>query len=359
MRPQPFYPVSSISFRLLSRPVLVALLVSLLAPLLPLRAAQAAALEKPRLRLAIGGKIGFFYLPVSVAEGLGYFKDEGLEIEFNDFAGGAKSLQALVGGSADITSGAYEHTIQMKAKNISLKAFDLQGAYADIGLGVLKSKIPKYRSPADLVGKKVGVTAPGSATHFFVMHQLIRAGLKPDSIQAIGIGQGGAAVAAARRGEIDAIASVDPVLTELEMSGVVEVVADVRTPAGSQEVYGGSFPAGCLYTTEKFLAANPRTVQALTNAMVRALVWMKTATPEQILGVLPASFAIGQRDVMLEAIRKTKPSFSVNGQIPREGAENVLRVQAEIDPAVRAAKIDVGSTYDNAFAQKAAERYAK
>lgn len=327
---------------------------------LPLGAADpTSALEKPRLRFAIGGKVGFFYLPVSVAEGLGYFKAEGLDLEISDFAGGAKSLQALVGGSADVTSGAYEHTIQMRAKKIPLKAFVLQGAYADIALGVLKSKIPRYLSPADLKGKKVGVTAPGSATHFFVMHQLIRAGLKPDAAQAIGIGQGGGAIAAARRGEIDAIASVDPVLTELEMSGVIEVVADARTPEGSQALYGGSFPAGCLYTTEKFLAANPRTIQALTNAMVRALIWLKTATPEQVLAVLPTAFSLGQKDVMLEALRKTLPTFSRDGQIPREGAENVLRVQAEIDPAVRAAKIDVATTYDNSFAQKAAARYAK
>ncbi len=355
----PFHPVSRFLIRILQAGALTALTLLLAAAVTPVRAASAAGLEKPRIRLAIGGKVGFFYLPVSVAEGLGYFKDEGLDIEFSDFAGGAKSLQALVGGSADITSGAYEHTIQMKAKNISLKAFVLQGAYADMGLGVLKSKIPRYRSAADLVGKKIGVTAPGSATHFFVMHQLILGGFKPDAAQAIGIGQGGAAIAAARRGEIDAIASVDPVLTELEMSGVVEVVADARTPEGSQQLYGGSFPAGCLYTTEKFLAANPRTIQALTNAIVRALVWMKTATPEQILGVLPSSFSGGQREVMLQAIRKTNRSFSTDGQFPREGAENVLRVQAEIDPAVRDAKIDVSSTYDNSFAQKAAARYAK
>jgi NitT/TauT family transport system substrate-binding protein len=318
-----------------------------------------AKLEKPRVRVAVGGKVGFFYLPLSIAEGLGYFKDEGLDLEFNDFAGGSKSLQALVGGSADITSGAYEHTIQMKAKRIALKAFVLQGAYADIALGVFKDRIPNYRSIADLKGKKVGVTAPGSATHFFLMHQLIQAGLKRDAAIAIGIGQTSGAVAAAQRGELDAIANVDPVLTELEMSGAIRIVADGRTPEGSQAIYGGPFPAGCLYTTEKFLRENPNTIQALTNAVVRALLWMKTATPEQVIAVLPPSFSAGRREVILAAVTRTLPTFSRDGQITREGAETVLRVQSGIDPDVLAARIDVTETYDNSFARRAMEKYGR
>ncbi|MSU73308.1 MAG: ABC transporter substrate-binding protein [Opitutus sp.] len=321
-------------------------------------ATPAPPLEKPSVRLAVGGKVGFFYLPLSVAEGLGYFKAEGLDVEISDFPGGAKSLQALVGGSADVVSGAYEHTIQMRAKRIALRSFVLQGAYADIALGVVKNKIPDYRSPADLRGRRVGVSAPGSGTHFFVMHQLIRAGLKPDVIQVIGVGQGAGAVAAIRHGDLDALCSVDPVMTELELGGNVRIVADSRTAEGSQAVYGGSFPAGCLYATEKFIAANPRTVQALANAMVRALLWMKTATPEQVLGVLPPQFAAGNKDIVLAAIRKTLPGYSRDGQIPREGAETVWKIQAEIDPAVREAKFNLADTYDNSFAQKAMAKYA-
>src|SRR3954470_11731284 len=76
----------------------------------------AQALEKPKVSIAGGGKNLFYYLPLTIAEQLGYFKDEGLQVEISDFAGGAKALQALVGGSADVVSGAYEHTINMQAK---------------------------------------------------------------------------------------------------------------------------------------------------------------------------------------------------------------------------------------------------
>ncbi|MBV9656882.1 MAG: ABC transporter substrate-binding protein [Verrucomicrobia bacterium] len=336
------------------------ILASLVAPAFSHAQAGKPVPEKPKVRIAVGGKIGFFYLPVSVAEGLGYLKDEGLEPEFSDFAGGAKALQALVGGSADVTSGAYEHTVQMRAKGIALKTFVLQGAYTDIALGIVKGKIPNYKSAADLKGKKYGVTSPGSATDFFVKHQLIKAGLKADDAQVIGIGQTAAAVAAAMHGELDAVSNVDPVMTELEMRGIVEIVADGRTPEGSQAIFGGTFPAGSLYAKEEFIKANPKTVQALTNAIVRALLWMQTATPAQVLEVLPPAFvSSGNRDTVLAALQKTLPTYSRDGQVPKEGADTVLRVQSEIDPAVRDAKINVADTYDNSFAQKALAAYAK
>ena len=340
--------------RFLKRFTLAAAFAALL---LPASSALAQKPEKPNVRIAIGGKIGFFYLPVSVAEGLGYFKEEGLEPEFSDLAGGAKALQALVGGSADVTSGAYEHTVQMAAKNIKLKAFVLQGAYTDIALGIVKKKIPNYKSAADLKGKKYGVTSPGSATDFFVKHQMIKAGLKPEDAAVVGIGQTSAAIAAIQTGELDAVANVDPVMTELEMKGLVEIVADGRTVEGSQAIFGGSFPAGSLYAKEEFIKANPNTVQALTNAIVRALIWMKTATPEQVAEKLPPQFVSGNREVVLAALKKTLPTYSRDGLIPRDGAEIVLKVQAEIDPAVRDAKINLADTFDNSFAQKAMAKY--
>ena len=72
-----------------------------------------AQIEKPDVHIAIGGKSALYYLPLTLAERLGYFKDEGLNVRISDFAGGSRSLQAVVGGSADVVSGAYEHTINM------------------------------------------------------------------------------------------------------------------------------------------------------------------------------------------------------------------------------------------------------
>ena len=326
----------------------------------PLAALHAQKPEKPNVRVALGGKVSLYYLPEIIAESLGYFKDEGLTPEFTDFAGGSKALQSLVGGSADVASSAYEHTIQMRAKGIALRAFALQNSYNDVALGIVKTRLPNYQSAADLKGKSVGVTAPGSAMHFFLVHQLVKAGLKPDAAQVLGVGHGSTAIAAAQRGELDAFCHSDPVMTELEMNGTVQIVADARTPEGSQAAYGGSYPTACLYAKEEFIKANPNTIQALANAIVRADLWLKAATPEQVVATLQPTFGQINKEVYTAAIRKLLPNvYSKDGILPPEGAETVLRTMAENDPAVRGAKINLADTYDNAFAEKALAKYRR
>src|SRR5512140_660507 len=201
----------------------------------------AQAPEKKKITIAVGGKNLFYYLPLSVAERQGYFKDEGLEVEIPDFAGGSKALQALVGGSADMVSGAYEHKINMAAKKQPIKAVVLQMKYSSIVLVLPKAKAASYNGGKGLKGLKVGVTAPGSSTNMFVDNLLVKAGLKPTDVSIIGVGAGDGAVAAMEKGEIDALANLDPVVTQLEATGKFVSVVDTRTEKGMQDVYGGDY----------------------------------------------------------------------------------------------------------------------
>src|SRR3954468_21801292 len=237
-------------------------------------AAAAQAPEKKKLTIAVGGKTLFYYLPLTVAERKGFFKDEGLEVEIPDFPGGARALQALVGGSADLVSGAYEHTINMAAKKQPIKAVVLQARFSSIVLLLPKDKAAKYRGGKDLKGMKVGVTAPGSSTNMFVNNLLAKDGLKPTDIAAVGVGAGAGAVAAMEKGELDAMSNLDPVITQLESTGKYVAVADSRTEKGMKDIYGGDYMASVIYTTDEFVRKNPNTVQAVVNAMVRADKWI-------------------------------------------------------------------------------------
>ena len=152
--------------------------------------ARAQAVEKPRLTIAVGGKNLLYYLPLTIAEGQGYFKAEGLDITIADFAGGSRALQALVGGSADVVSGAFEHTINMQVKGQRLRAFALQGRAPQIVLGINPKTMPNFKSLAELKGKKLGVTAPGSSTNILANFVLAKVGLKPGDVAIIGIGAG-------------------------------------------------------------------------------------------------------------------------------------------------------------------------
>ncbi len=312
-------------------------------------------MKKPleKVRLAVGGQTALYYLPLTVTQRLGYFRDAGLDVEISDFQGGAKSLQALIGGSADVVTGAYDHTIQMHAKGQPIVAVVQLGRIPGFVLAVRGDKGNAYKGPQDLKGMRIGVTAPGSSTHFMVLHLMARHGLKGTDAAFVGVGAGASAVAAIRRGEIDALVSVDPVIARLDRDKQIRIVADTRTPEGTQAVYGGPYPAAVLYTTPAFLQKNPAAVQALTDAFVRGLKWMQKSTPAEIVRVLPEEHALGDKEVFVQSIAASMPMYSPDGRFARAGAETALTVLKAFDESVAKASIDLSTTYTDAFVAKA------
>ena len=129
---------------------------------------QTVAPEKTDISIAVGGKTFMIYLPLSVTERLGYFKEAGLNVRIEEVNSGTKSAQALVGGSVDATAGSFDHTIQLQAKGQIITSVVLMGRYPGIVFGLVGSQTAQYQGPQDLKGMKIGVTAPGSQTNLMV-----------------------------------------------------------------------------------------------------------------------------------------------------------------------------------------------
>jgi NitT/TauT family transport system substrate-binding protein len=313
--------------------------------------------EKTRISLAVGGKAAFYYLPLTITEQLGYFKDEGLDVEISDFSGGAQALQAIVGGSADVCSGAYEHTINLQGRNRFFEAFVLQGRAPQIAVGVSTRTMAGYTSIAELRGRKIGVSAPGSSTNMVANLVLSRGGLKAGEVNYVGVGVSAGALTAMRSGQIDAISNTDPVMTMLEQKGDVRIISDTRTLRGTRDVFGGPMPAGCLYASAEFIRKYPNTCQALANAIVHALKWLQTAGPSDIIKTVPETYLLGDRALYLASFDKVRESIAVDGLMPAEGPKTALAAIASFDAGVKAGKIDLDRTYTNQFAQRAKDRF--
>ncbi len=317
-----------------------------------------AQIEKRDVHIAVGGQASFYYLPLTVAERLGYFKDEGLNLKLSDFAGGAVALRAVVGGSADVVSGAYEHTVSLQAKKQYFQAFVAQGRLPQIAFGVVSAKADAIRSFKDLKGLKVGVSAPGSSTHNLVKQLLTKGGLDPNKDAAvIGVGLGATAINAIKSGQIDAISNTDPVITKLEQDNSIKVLADTRTVKGTESVWGAQLPAGVLHAPIEFVRKNPNTVQALANAIVRADKWIAKASATDVARVVPEAYLLGDRALYLFSYDKVKEAISPDGLISDAGAKATVRSLAAFDPAVKPAEIDLTRTYTNEFAKKANQKY--
>jgi sulfonate transport system substrate-binding protein len=315
--------------------------------------AQAQKPEVTKVHLGVGGKTSLYYLPLTVTERLGYFKEAGLDVEISDFQGGAKSLQALMGGSVQVVTGSFDHTIQIQAKGERIVALVQMGRFPGFALALRKEKADAYKSPKDLKGMKIGVTAPGSSTHFMVLYMMAQAGLKPEDASFIGTGSGNTVVAAVKRGEVDAISNADPMINILDREGAVKIVADTRTAEGTRTVYGGPYPAAVLYTKAEFAEKNPNTAQALVTALVRGLKWVQSHSPEEIAKIMPEEYALGNREIYVQSIKTNLPAYSPDGKFTREAAETAYKVLKAFDPNVQNATIDLSKTYTDTFVTKA------
>ena len=310
--------------------------------------------EKPKLTLGVGGKQLLYYLPLTVAEKKGFFKEQGLEVEINDFGGGAKSLQALVGGSVDVVTGAYEHTIRMQAKGQDIRAVVELGRFPGITIAVRKDLADKVKSAADFKGLKIGVTAPGSSTALTAQYAMVKAGLKATDAPIIGVGTGASAVAAIKQKQVDIISHLDPVTSKLEQDGDIVALIDTRTEAGTKALFGGSNPAAVLYLKNDFAEKNPVTTQKLVNALVKSLKWLETAKPEDVADLVPAEYHLGDKPLYLAAVKNSQESYSRTGISTPEAMKSMYDALKLLDPELATSNVDLKTTFIDTFAKKAA-----
>lgn len=310
--------------------------------------------EKPKLTLGVGGKQLLYYLPLTVAEKKGFFKDQGLDVEINDFGGGAKSLQALVGGSVDVVTGAYEHTIRMQAKGQDIRAVIELGRFPAITIAVRKDLSDKVKSAADFKGLKIGVTAPGSSTALTAQYAMVKAGLKASDAAIIGVGAGASAVAAIKQKQVDVISHLDPVTSKLESDGDIVSLIDTRTEAGTKALFGGSNPAAVLYLKNDFAEKNPVTTQKLVNALMKSLKWLETAKPEDVADLVPAEYHLGDKPLYLTAVKNSQESYSRTGIPTADAMKSMYDSLKLLDPELTNSNVDLTKTFIDSFAKKAA-----
>ncbi|OGB15154.1 MAG: ABC transporter substrate-binding protein [Burkholderiales bacterium RIFCSPLOWO2_12_67_14] len=310
-----------------------------------------------RVVVAVEDKSAFCYLPLTVAERMGYFASEGLDVQVREFTDPGQALQAVLLGSAQVFSGPYSSIINMQARGQMFQSFVLQGRAPQIVLGVSLQTLGHYSGLRDLRGKKLGIMAHGSGTHRVARLVLARAGLGAQDVQYTPLPSATSAVAAFRAGTIDAICYTDPVITQLEQGGELKVVADTRTVRGSAEVFGGTLPAACLSAPGAFLAGNARQCQALANAMVHALKWLQTAGPSDIIKAVPERYFLGDRALYLAAFSRAREAWAPDGVMPEDGPATAARMLAYFDPSAPLQRVDLARTFTNDFARKAKARF--
>jgi NitT/TauT family transport system substrate-binding protein len=326
----------------------------LIGTLLALFLTSGLAAAQTKITIAIGGGACLCYLPTVLAKQLGEYDKAGLAVELVDLKGGSDALKAVLGGSADVVSGYFDHCVNLAAKKQELQSFVVYDRYPGFVLVVSPSHNAEIKSIKDLAGKKVGVSAPGSSTDFFLKYLMKKNGVDATGVAVIGVGLGATAVAAMEQGQIDAAIMLDPAVTVLQGShSDLRILSDTRTQKDNQAVFGGDYPGGALYTTTAWIASHEKEVQALTNAIVNTLKWIHSHSAEEIMAKMPPELVGKDKALYLAALKNTIPMYSETGLMDPKGAAAVLAVFSESSPEVAKANIDVTKTYTNKYVEQA------
>jgi len=329
-------------------------LQKLAATVLALFLISAPASAQSKVTIAVGGGACLCYLPTVLANQLGEYEKAGLKVDLVDLKGGSDALKAVLGGSADVVSGYFDHCVNLAAKKQELQSFVVYDRYPGEVLVVSPTHTAEIKSIKDLAGKKVGVSAPGSSTDFFLKFLRKKNGIDPASVAVIGVGLGATAVAAMEQGQIDAAVMLDPSVTVLQAShGDLRILSDTRTAKDTLDVFGGEYPGGALYSTAAWVASHEKEAQALTNAILNTLNWIHTHSAEDIMEKMPPEMVGKNRELYLAALKNTIPMYSQNGKMDPKGADAVLAVFSVGSPEVARANIDVSKTWTNKFVDAA------
>jgi len=315
------------------------------------------ALAQSKVTIAVGGGGCLCYLPTILANQLGEFEKAGVSVEIVDFKGGSESLKAVIGGSADVVSGYFDHCVNLAAKGQHLQAFVVYDRYPGLALVVSPKHADEIKSVKDLANKKVGVSAPGSSTDFFLKYLLSKNGVDPNSVGVVGVGLGATAVAAMEQGQIDAAVMLDPSVTILQgRNKDLKILSDTRTQKDTLAVFGGEYPGGALYTKADWVAGHQKEVQGMATAIVATLKWIHSHTPEEIMNKMPPEMVGKDKDLYLAALKNTIPMYSETGRMDPKGAAAVLAVFSQSSPDVAKANIDLSKTYTNDFVDAAIKK---
>jgi NitT/TauT family transport system substrate-binding protein len=105
------------------------------------------------------------------------------------------------------------------------------------------------------------------------------------------------------------------------------------------------------------LTKDPKSCQSLVNGVARALKWLRTAGPSDLLHTMTDSVFMPDRAIYLNAIDNLRDSFSIDGILSQEAHANALRIQNVWEPVSASDRNTSPVTFTNEFMLQAKKRF--
>jgi len=309
---------------------------------------------KITVKIMVGGLNKQIYLPAMLTQQLGYYAEQGLDVQLSDEPAGVDAENAMLAGQVDGVVGFYDHNIDLQSKGKMTESI-VQFSQAPGEVELVRTDLADViKSAADFKGRKLGVTGLGSSTNFLTKYLAVRNGLKVTDITSVAVQAGPTFIAAIEHKQIDAGMTTEPTITALLAKNEAKVLIDMRTVEGARAALGGTYPAACLYMRTDWVNSHKETAQKLANAYVKTLKWINSHTGADITGKVPADYYAGiGKDAYAKALDAGKGMFTPDGAMPGDGPQTVLNVLSAFDTTVQGHQVDLTKTYTTEFVKAA------
>jgi NitT/TauT family transport system substrate-binding protein len=310
----------------------------------------AAAADK--VSIMVGGYEKHIYLPAKLAESLGYFKAEGLEVELLNEPAGVDAEDEMLAGAVQGVVGFYDHCVDLQTKGKLVESV-VQFSQAPGEVELVSNKHPEIKSMADLRGKTLGVTGLGSSTNFLTQYLMVKAGVPLGEFTSLPVGAGTTFIAAVQQDKMQAGMTTEPTISRLLKTGEARVLIDMRSMEKTKAALGGTYPAASLYMPTDWVEKNRPVVQKLANAFVKTLKYIHSHTAAEIADKMPKDFYVGDKASYVKALADGKSMFTPDGVMPAGGPETVLAVLSGFNKNLKGKTVDLSKTYTTEFVKNA------
>jgi len=277
---------------------------------------KAGEIEQKKIKVGIPVDTATF-LPLYVADGQGFFKDEGLDVEIYAFKGDAGVVQALAGDSIDISVASLTGLVQSIDSNQPFKAF--WGGFNQSDFDWYSKTLT---SMDDAKGAVFGITSYGSLTDSLTRYAIKKAGLDPDKdVQILQAGGSSERIAAMESGQMDVSILATPYKFMAKDQGMNLLLSE-------REDIVSKWPNHVIYGKEDLINSKPESIKAFLRAIVTANEYIE-ADPEGAAKVMAEKLQFEEKYAKL-AVEDVSLGYDKRGGIDQEGLDFFWELSVEM-----------------------------
>jgi NitT/TauT family transport system substrate-binding protein len=261
-------------------------------------------------------------LPIYIAQANGLFKKHNVDVDIITSRGGGEAMKAYISGDVQIVGTGFPEVGLMRARGVDVELFFAQTSR--VPFAMIGRKALNMTTVADLKGKTIAVTSPGSLTANLARYFVKEAGLDPDKdVSLVSVGGGGEILGALKSSQADAAMVFEPFVTIAIQQGFATMLVDVPEKLDA-------FSSSPLSTSKAFLDKSGKDAQAVFGALADGLAFVHN-NQAGTLDIAKQTFANADINVLRAALARLEKWYSSDGKFNRGNVERTQKISVELN----------------------------